>query len=147
MKRMLKRIFVLACVSIFSILPAATAFAATSTPVLTMSTDTTNVYTFLPTDYELTSDHGLTLHNDASHWHVPAGKKFSFYCEYQTNSLLKFKIIRLADSTSMTDIYSSDGLFMATIPASNEDASYAIIVYNQHSGTTAYVHQYGGVIQ
>lgn len=147
MKRMLKRIIVLAFVSVFSIMPAATAFAATSSPVLTMSTDTTNVYTFLPTDYELTSDSGLILHNNASYWNVPAGKKFSFYCEYQTNSLLKFKIIRMTNSTSTTDVYSSDGLFMTTIPASNEDASYTIVVYNQHPDTTAYIHEYGGVIQ
>ena len=80
MKKMFKKIIVLICALALFTYPAASAYAATSVPVLVASYPETGfkLYEFQPDPLTLLPGQGAHLTDGANDWYVPAGKTFIF---------------------------------------------------------------------
>lgn len=151
MKRILKKIIVLVCVATLLVMPASTALAATSTPVLVINYDGVKYFDYQP-DFVLNAFTTTGLDDTTNPigwggcpWTVTAGKTFRVQITtVETNTSLQVLIISPTNGLMYNQILSTtNGGFMIDLPIASND-SYLVWVTAQYTPVT--IRGYGGFL-
>jgi hypothetical protein len=143
MKKILRKITVLALAATLFVMPASTALAA-SEPVLVLETDNLKGFDFLPDPYPLKPGGSLFLHNNVidGYWAIPKGNKMTVVSNFVYNDVLEYRVYRVLPNPCLVAKGNSDnGSFFVEIPEYDEDALYRVALKN-NTTETVYVIEY-----
>ncbi len=134
MKSILRKIVILACVTMLLIMPSASALASTtSQPTLLLSTSgsgwTYRMWQYQPEPLDLLTSQTVTLTDTTTgqpHFYTPAGQDFTF--SVYVSGVFQCRVYRIGNNSSQI-VYNSDGapnIFGSYIPAVDYACSYII---------------------
>ena len=134
MKNIIKKIFIIALVATMTVMPSATALAASSSPVAVVYEDSVKYFDFRPDNYLLSPGESLWLDDifmPNGYWQVPAFKNMNFKVDLQYNADVRIIVVKTTGNTYQEikneTIYGSMG-FGFTIPMSTQAETYKIIL-------------------
>lgn len=147
MKKILRRITVLALVATLFVMPASTALAARPTPELVLYAPGTKYFRFKPTPYFLEGNgHSLILEDTTTNngwWEVPAGKPFRCQVTLAHSTPGTFQVLIASPSGIEYKQLITSFYALCDIPAKSTDTRYQVWVtsYSQIE-----IDSYGGYL-